>query len=180
MKKAIRILLWSITLLLIAIGVGTVVFLTAYDGPRILVLGLMETKVTEAFFHTDNVTKVKVYRLGKSVEKSSDDTFPILPYKSFAQIDGRTELTGDQLRTFTEIWRGMAPNFHFQSLCHEPVFAVEFFEDEKRVFRTSICWHCNNFYIELLPGSATWYGFDANSPGAQRLLKYFEGIIPQK
>ncbi|HSI07487.1 MAG TPA: hypothetical protein VK985_02770 [Rariglobus sp.] len=167
-------------LLLAVIGVGTIVFLTAFNGPRILAMGLIETKVSEAFFHTDNITSVKVYRIGKSAEVSSADTFPIIPYGSFALIEGRAEITGDQLKGFTYLWREMYPDFRRQSLCHNPVFAVEFFEGEKRVFRTSLCWHCNNFYVELLPGSATWYGFDGDSPGARRVLKYFEELIPKK
>jgi hypothetical protein len=180
MRKLIRILAWATTLLLAFIGVGTIVFLSAFNGSRILAIGLIETKVSEAFFHTGAITSVKAYRIGKSAEVSSADTFPIIPYGSFSHIEGRAEITGDKLKEFTDIWRGLNPCFRRQSLCHNPVFAVEFFEGEKRVFRTSLCWHCNNFYVELLPGSATWYGFDGDSPGALRVLEYFEELIPQK
>lgn len=180
MKKFLRILAWSVVLLLAMVGIATTVFLTAFDGTRVLAMGLIETKVAAAFYHTNDITSVKVYRIGKSAEVASTDTFPIIPYGSFARIEGRAEITGDQLKQFTGLWRGMAPNFRNQSLCHHPVFAVEFFEGKKRVFRTSLCWQCNNFYIELLPGTATWYGFDADSPGALRVLKYFEELIPKK
>ncbi|HSH95628.1 MAG TPA: hypothetical protein VK968_15900, partial [Roseimicrobium sp.] len=96
MRKLIRILAWSATLLLAFIGVGTIVFLTAFNGSRIVAMGFIETKVAEAFFHTDNITSVKVYRIGKSAEVSSANTFPIIPYGSFAHIEGRAEITGDQ------------------------------------------------------------------------------------
>jgi len=160
------------------IGAGTTIFLTAFDGGESLLRGTLETKVHRAFYRTDSVTKVKAYRLGELVEESPAPTFPILPYGSVAKITGTTEIAGEELNQFKSLWRGMMPTYYAKSLCHAPVYAVEFFENERRVFRTSICWHCHNFYVEAFPGAATWYGFDAESPGAQKVLKFFESQLP--
>lgn len=182
MKKSLRIFIWIILSFFAFLGAGVVVFMTMCDGTEILFRGSLETKVRKAFFQTHNITKVKVYRLGEMSknEKSSDDTFPILPYNSFAKIVGTAELEAEELKAFTEMWRGMSPNYNYQALCHEPVFAVEFFESKNRVFRTSICWHCSNFYVEVFPNSATWYGFDSGSKGAQAVLQFCEEKIPKK
>lgn len=181
MKKTLRISIGVILCLFALLGAATVVFVTMCDGAEIILRGGLETKIRKAFFQTYDITKVKVYRLGEMSQnlKAADDTFPILPYDSFAKIVGTTELEGDELKTFTQMWRGMSPGYSYQALCHEPVFAVEFFKGEERVFRTSICWHCSNFYVEIF-GSSTWYGFDSRSKEAQAVLKYFEEKIPKK
>jgi hypothetical protein len=180
MKKSIRIFLWLALALLAILGAGTVVFVTLFDGARVLIRGGLETKVHKAFYQTYDITKVKVYRLGEMSKTYAGDTFPILPYNTAAKIEGVAEVEGESLEIFKEMWRGMSPGYSYQALCHEPVFAVEFFEGNDRVFRTSICWHCSNFYVEVFPGMATWYGFDSSSKGAQDVLKYFEEKIPKK
>jgi hypothetical protein len=178
MKKSLRITIWVILGLFASLGAVAVVFVTMFDGSEIILRGSLETKVKRAFFQTYNITSVKVYRLGEMSDEVAGDSFPIMPYKSFAKIVGTTELSGDELTKFIELWRGMSPNYNYQALCHEPVFAVEFFESDRRVFRTSICWHCSNFYVEIFPGIAAWYGFDSGSKDGQAVLKYFKDKIP--
>jgi len=180
MKKNIQIFLLLVLVFLAILGAGTVVFVTVFDGARILIRGGLETRVHKAFYQTYDVTKVKVYRLGEMSKTYVGDTFPILPYNTSAIIEGVIELEGESLTIFKEMWRGMSPGYSYQALCHDPVFAVEFFEGQKRVFRTSICWHCSNFYVEILPGTGSWYGFDSSSSGAKSVLKYFEEKIPIK
>lgn len=182
MKTALRLLLWLSLGLFAAIGIATVVYLTRFNGEEVLARGIMETEVRNAFGFTQDITRVRVYRLGEMSKTGIPpaDAFPILPYGSFARIESRIELVDTELETFLALWRKMSPGYDYQALCHEPVFAVELFSGNKRTFRTSLCWKCSNFYVELIPGVATWYGFRSNSPDAQAALKFFEEKLPRK
>ena len=115
-----------------------------------------------------DASRVEVMLLGtiSRANKSSDPfsdadkahTFPILPYESSATILKRKELTAEEIAslmpelqtTITSLGEGA------MAACHEPIHAVRVYIGETVVFETSICYHCNNFYMTYPFDGAHW------------------------
>lgn len=74
-----------------------------------------------------------------------------------------------------DLWRRL-PYFG-QDRCHFPPYGLRFYQKDAIILEASICWECNNIWIEL-PDSKSHYEFNGNSAPAQKLLyllKYLSG-----
>lgn len=146
-----------------------------------------------ALAHTEalpNCDKIELFALDsnlrsvKGAEIPKDQAFPIRPYHVNAKILESVTLTGDSVQSISKAWRAMTFDKFGGAFCHEPVYGIRFFRDDKILFETSVCWKCSNFYMPDVEQqtSATgakdepayqWYGFKANaaSKGLLSLLR---------
>ena len=87
-----------------------------------------------------------------------------MPYKSFSQILQRKKLAGDAVgacrKAVVELLRE-EDDWGGGAMCHFPIHAVRLFRGDELIFQTSLCWKCDNYFIEYPDDfeSATWVGF---------------------
>ena len=108
---------------------------------------------------------VIIYRLQGVDEQSTLEVFPILPYDSIHPTYGFRELKGDD---------HSRPSI----MCHLPVYGLRFFKKEKLIFQTSLCWSCENFYVDTKFFGSNWIGFDSGSEASRSLLEFCDGLLP--
>jgi hypothetical protein len=60
-------------------------------------------------------------------------------------------------------------------LCHNPVYGLRFYENDKFIFETSVCWECQNY---TLNHSSRYFGFDGHSIRALQLALILHKHVP--
>jgi hypothetical protein len=87
-------------------------------------------------------------------------------------------LAGDDAKAAAQLWR--AQSFSDDSpICHNPGFAIKFYNHDVLVVYATLCWECNN--IEFLsPRLDKYVGFDAEGKKGQELLSFLEQKLPQQ
>ena len=85
-------------------------------------------------------------------------TFPIRPYKISAAILKRKVLTAGEIASLMPELQSTitALDGNVMAACHDPIHAVRVYIGENVVFETSICYHCNNFYMTYPFDDAHW------------------------
>ncbi len=89
-----------------------------------------------------------------------------------------TELTGDGLRHFLQLWEYQEAEYEAQALCHYPVYGVRLYRNNNLVTETSLCWECQTYYVRVYPGLSKWYGFEAHNSDGKRLLEFCDERLP--
>jgi hypothetical protein len=56
------------------------------------------------------------------------------------------------------------------ALCHLPIHGIRIFSDDALLFETSLCWACNNYYVE-----SDWAGLTADAKPLRTLL---DEVVP--
>ena len=46
------------------------------------------------------------------------------------------------------------------------------------MFQTSLCWACENFYVDTKFFGSNWIGFDSGSEVGRSLLEFCDGLLP--
>ena len=169
---------WTIRIfvgLLAVCGIFTLVVCFAFNGAEDYARGRLDRIAGQMF---DDVDRVEIFLLVQPSGVVEDGTFPVRPYREEYPVYGTATLSGDDAKQAAELWSYTIKNLGIQALCHNPPYGVRMFAGKTLRFESSICWHCNNFYIEGFPGNYMWYGFDADSKGATDLLALFESHLP--
>ena len=115
------------------------------------------------------------------LEKSSpelplEDVFPIKPYGTAkARILKKMVLTGSDFKRVSSAFLDATRPGHTQAMCHLPVYGLRFFQGDNLLVETSICFHCNNFYVPLPAGGYSW---EALSDFSHSLRPVLESFIP--
>lgn len=171
LKTTWRVLKW--------LGISLLAYyLTFGDGWRDLTFGRFHRKAQTMFSDTSGVTEVRVYLLmGREAQRTAS-VFPIRPYGTTEPVCGEIVLTGDQLGKFLDHWHWQSPSYWRQALCHDPAYGFRLYRGPLLMTETSICWHCSNFYVDMWPLGASWYGFDSESKPAQDLLIFCDKLLP--
>ncbi len=60
--------------------------------------------------------------------------------------------------------------------CHCPSFGLRFYSNNKPHLQASICWECNNIFIDM-GEQALSYEFDAEHPHSKELLALVKQIM---
>jgi len=63
-------------------------------------------------------------------------------------------------------------------MCHFPVYGLRFYKKERLMFQTSLCWACENFYVDTNFFGSNWIGFDSGSEVSRSLLEFCDGLLP--
>jgi hypothetical protein len=126
------------------------------------------------------VDKVDVMLLG-GIQKSKEQSGFMETAISDYVILGQKTLQDKDAEDVAEIWRDVPQNPRYSALCHNPLYALRFWKDGKKICEITICWHCSNFGLTV-PGD--WelgdreFGFDSQSHAATVLLNKLEQIVP--
>jgi hypothetical protein len=87
-------------------------------------------------------------------------------------------ITGSTATEIAELWGDYQIDPKYQAMCFEPVYGLQFKRSGKIYFQTSVCWHCGAFTVPVMFVGNVEYGFDSDSPGAQKLLSALEKQLP--
>lgn len=173
LRFAWRVLKWTGICLLLY-------YLTLGEGWKDLTLGRFHRKAHTLFSDTSGVTEARIFLLMGREDQQTKETFPIRPYGRQDPICGEARLKGDQLRGFLDQWERQSPSYWKQALCHEPAYGFRLYRGSSLVAETSVCWHCSNYYVDMWPIGASWYGFDAESKSAKELLAICDKLLPYR
>ena len=91
-----------------------------------------------------------------------------------AQSAPCVRVTGETAQKIAQLWHEL-PDAE-QMRCHVPPFGLRFFREEKRVLQASICWHCNNIFIDK-DGENLSYKFDGRHQSSQQLFAILQNIM---
>lgn len=80
-------------------------------------------------------------------------------------------IKGETAQQIAHLWRQLPPDE--QMRCHVPPFGLRFYMGNKLLVQGSICWGCNNIFVEE-NGEDLVYEFDGLHPNSQRLLALLE------
>ena len=61
-------------------------------------------------------------------------------------------------------------------ICHNPGYAIKFYDRDKLLVYATLCWECNNIEF-LTPKLEKYVGFDGGGIKGQELLKYLEARL---
>lgn len=117
--------------------------------------------MARAIQHAD---RIEIYLLDfdLSVDPASDKSlFPILPYQKQSAILKQTSLSEEQRKELTKLFASVLEMPDVEgAFCHYPIHGVAFYLGEGLLFRTSLCWECQNYYVQFPDDgdAATWVG----------------------
>ncbi len=136
----------------------------------------MEKELPEAGillgFNNDEEVSDSHYMKERSAEdfKKRPTHFFVEPYKLFSKILSRKKLEGKSLKECKEATAELLRSAKglTGAWCHYPIHGLRFLDSEGFiVFQTSICYHCENYYLRYPDGGMnrdgfekTWVGFD--------------------
>ncbi len=111
--------------------------------------------------------------------ETTDDTsgFPVRPYGGSSRILDRKTLTGADAESLASLWRSQTFGWEYQAMCHSPAYGFRFYRGSSLKFETSVCFHCQDFYVTAL-GESSWWGFDATATNASNFLARLQQIFP--
>jgi len=119
------------------------------------------------------IDKVTVYTVG-DVDDALTTGFPIRPYEKFAPILRETTVTGADAQRIAGMWRGMEFGGG-GALCHYPIYGLRFYNGDKLLCETSLCWVCWNCFVRSEDEGFRWLGFGDED---QRFLDHLQSIVP--
>lgn len=121
---------------------------------------------------------VRIYRLQGLPTQITPKKFPILPYDYEQTTYGSVDLTEANLAGFMGFWADFPVDDSRGALCHEPVYGFQFYTKDKLIFETSLCWACENFYVDTRFFGSNWIGFDSGSDISRALLQFCDELLP--
>jgi hypothetical protein len=174
-QRLSRILFGVILLAIIAFAIH----LALFEGWRDLTFGRFHRKANEAFSRVEGISEVRIYLLAEGENLGMGETFPIRPYDRSDPVSQKVTLKGKELQAFLKVWQFQEVSYLRQAMCHGPTYGFRLYRGKRLSFETSMCWSCNNFYVEVWPFGSSWYGFNAETEQAKELLafcdKQFQG-----
>lgn len=96
---------------------------------------------------------------------------------SYYRIDRQKTIIGEEAKEFRDKWRSMTFWWGFSGACHEPAYGLRFFEGQRLVLETTLCWKCSNFEIPT-PLGYRFMGFDEEKPQAKAFWKFLQEQLP--
>lgn len=85
----------------------------------------------------------------------------------YMRIAPFVRVKGETAQQIARLWRQLPPDE--QMRCHVPPFGLRFYMGNKLLVQGSVCWSCNNIYVEE-NGEGLAYEFDGQHPHSQQLL----------
>lgn len=113
----------------------------------------------------------------EALEAHLKDWFHIAPYDSYSKILQRRMLTNQQkeqcLKHVSELL-GEANDHGGGAFCHFPIHGIRLYKNGDKVFETSLCWKCSNYFLRYPDkGRASWVGFSVDG-----LEKWLKEVMP--
>lgn len=85
-------------------------------------------------------------------------------------------IKGGTAQQISHLWRQLPPDE--QARCHVPPFGLRFYFDNKLLVQGSVCWACNNIWVEE-NGKDFVYTFDGGHKYSRQLLDILKKIAAQ-
>lgn len=86
------------------------------------------------------------------------------------------QVKGETAQQIAHLWRHLPPDE--EARCHIPPFGLRFYMDNKLLVQGSVCWQCNNIFVEE-NGERLLYEFDAQHPHSQQLFAIVQSLAEQ-
>ena len=158
------------------IGISLVVALLTAIG--LLWWDLPSSRADRAVSMRSGVDEIIIVRLQGTDAQEQSSTVSVDPYDSNYGSYGEKALVGTDVDKFWEHWSEIDPGGGSTTLCHDPVYYFIFKHDGKIVFRTSVCWACENFFVTSKLFGSGWINFASSGEPARKLLEYCDQLLP--
>jgi hypothetical protein len=90
-------------------------------------------------------------------------------------ITNKKLLLGAEALSLADEWRSLEFNVLISALCHIPVYALKFSNNEKVLLEITVCWRCSNFINQR---GDIGSGFNTGTESAKTLRNHLERILP--
>jgi hypothetical protein len=94
-------------------------------------------------------------------------------YMKIAQTAPQVRIEGELAQQIAQLWRQLPAGE--QMRCHNPPFGLRFYRKNNLLSQGSVCWQCNNIFLEM-NGEALTYQFDGSHHDSQQLLGLLQQI----
>jgi len=119
----------------------------------------------------DRVAQVELLRLHNS-DFISEDGWPA---SFWHYVQGRRSLNGDKAQHIIQLFQGLS--LGEPARCHIPKWGLAFFDKERLLFTTTLCFECSNVYVYTACGKEL-RAFDASELHAKKLLVLLKQELP--
>lgn len=167
-------------LLAVVLVLTSVVWLTRdfwYEQLRAYARGTIELATDKYGSELPPVDKVEFSILGIGSASAADGFPGRVGNLVYYRVTSQSSITDKEAKEFTKAWRAMPFSWKYGALCHEPVYGLRFFNKEKLIFETTLCWKCSNFYVPTQFGYS-YCGFRAKSPQAEVIWDLLQKHAP--
>lgn len=175
MKIALKWISRVLIGLLAICGAVALVIGFGFDGAKDYSLGRMERMVNQDY---DDIDRIELFLISAPSGAKPDGTFPAGGEEKDYPVYGTATLTGSDAQKAAELWSYTLKDARMGSMCHGPPYGIRMYAGKKLRFESTICWGCHNFSVHAFPNINTYWGFDAESKGAQDLLALFDKALP--
>ena len=91
------------------------------------------------------------------------------------EIAGQKSVVRDEAERVAQLWRKQSFDSD-SSICHNPGYAVKFYNRDKLLVYATLCWDCDNIEF-LTPKLEKYVGFDGRGTKGQELLQYLKNTF---
>jgi len=127
-----------------------------------------------------NGSEVYVFLLSGDDRNLSDERFFIDSIGAYYPCFGRIKLSENQAKKLLSAWRNLGASNAPTALCHFPLYGIEFTENNKVKFRTSVSWDCENFFVTSRIFGASYIHFDSANVHSVEMLALLDSLLPYK
>jgi hypothetical protein len=162
----------------IIICLGVFVYFTRdfwRDQLREYFLGRIEVAAENYQHLPEDIDTVEVFTL--SGPNPDDKNGFVGDFGTVGTIEHKT-LTGTDAKEVVKLWRYQVVGRMFQAMCFDPAYGLQFKQNGKIYFETTICFGCSGYTLPVPPFGTVQYGFDAKSKEGQKLLETLERHLP--
>lgn len=78
------------------------------------------------------------------------------------------KVTSESAQQIANLWRNLPSSE--QMRCHNPPFGLRFFKANQLLVEGSICWECNNIFVNE-EGASKTFEFDAENQNSRKLFE---------
>ena len=89
----------------------------------------------------------------------------------YGKIAATKVLQGDEAKRVASLWRRQTYTSSL-SACHEPAYAIKFYQREKLVAYASVCWSCNSIFF-ITPNLHRTQSFAGGDKRGEQLSEIF-------
>lgn len=84
-------------------------------------------------------------------------------------------LNGAAAKQVAQLWRTQSYSGN-DVICHNPGYAIKFYQQEKLLVYATLCWDCDNIEF-ITPKEEQYVAFDGKGKQGQALLQYLEKTL---
>jgi len=141
-------------------GASSITFLLLFG---ISLSGCKSSPAAQLTRNLPQVDKVELFKL-----KKQGDVWT-------GEITGQKSVVRNEAERVAQLWREQSFVSEYP-ICHNPGYAVKFYNRDKLLVYATLCWDCDNIEF-LTPKLEKYVGFDGRGTKGQELLKYLNNTF---